>query len=138
MPQWGEGRPTKGAPPTIMTESKTDETTAQQCDSLDIDPEVVDIGDGLKTAEGTSVVAVVGVDAEKEQVKVHSPSGEQTVNRWVSMDLFSIHSPNEDIQTDADREEWLNETLPKKSRHIDSNVYPLRYTIDKDGNVIAT
>ena len=121
-----------------MTESKTDETTAQQCDSLDIDPEVVDIGDGLKTAEGTSVVAVVGVDAEKEQVKVHSPSGEQTVNRWVSMDLFSIHSPNEDIQTDADREEWLNETLPKKSRHIDSNVYPLRYTIDKDGNVIAT
>ncbi|GGM53090.1 hypothetical protein GCM10009006_37780 [Haloarcula argentinensis] len=121
----------------IMTESKTDETAAQQCDSLDIDPEAVDIGDGLKTAEGTSALAVVGVDAEKEQVKVYSPSGEQTVNRWVSMDLFSVHSPNEDIQTDADREEWLNETLPKKSRHIDGNVYPLRYTIDENGNVIA-
>ncbi|WP_188854236.1 hypothetical protein [Haloarcula argentinensis] len=120
-----------------MTESKTDETAAQQCDSLDIDPEAVDIGDGLKTAEGTSALAVVGVDAEKEQVKVYSPSGEQTVNRWVSMDLFSVHSPNEDIQTDADREEWLNETLPKKSRHIDGNVYPLRYTIDENGNVIA-
>ncbi|AJF28033.1 hypothetical protein SG26_20000 (plasmid) [Haloarcula sp. CBA1115] len=121
-----------------MTENKTDETAAQQCDSLDIDPEAVDIGDGLKTAEGTSAVAVVGVDAEKEQVKVYSPSGEQTVNRWVSMDLFSVHSPNEDIQTDADREEWLNETLPKKSRHIDGNVYLLRYTIDENGNVIAT
>ncbi|MFU1782929.1 hypothetical protein ACM16X_16250 [Haloarcula japonica] len=121
-----------------MTENTTDETTAQQCDSLDIDPEAVDIGDGLKTAEGTSALAVVGVDAEKEQVKVYSPSGEQTVNRWVSMDLFSVHSPNEDIQTDADREEWLNETLPKKSRHIDGNVYPLRYTIDENGNVIAT
>ncbi|MDQ2074965.1 hypothetical protein RBH20_20810 [Haloarcula sp. H-GB4] len=121
-----------------MSKNKTDETTAQQCDSLDIDPEAVDIGDGLKTAEGTSAVAVVGVDAEKEQVKVYSPSGEQTVNRWVSMDLFSVHSPNEDIQTDADREEWLNETLPKKARHVDGNVYPLRYTIDEDGNVIAT
>jgi len=120
-----------------MTESKTDETTAQQCDDLDIDPDAVDIGDGLKTAEDGSELTVVGVDTEEQQVKVYSPTGEQTVNRWVSMDLFSVHSPNEDIQTDADREEWLNETLPKKATHIDGNVYPLRYAIDENGNVVA-
>ncbi|KAA9400805.1 hypothetical protein Har1131_17680 [Haloarcula sp. CBA1131] len=120
-----------------MCENKTDETAVQQCDDLDIDPDAVDIGDGLKTAEDAPEVVVSGVDAEKERVKVYSPSGELTVNRWVSMDLFSVHSPNEDIQTDADREAWLNETLPKKSTHIDGNVYPLRYAIDEDGNVIA-
>lgn len=47
-----------------MSENTTDKTAAKQCDSLDIDPEAVDIGDGLKTAEGTSALAVVGVDAE--------------------------------------------------------------------------
>ncbi|WP_058997880.1 hypothetical protein [Haloarcula sp. CBA1127] len=120
-----------------MSKNKTDETAVQQCDALDIDPDAVDIGDGLKTTEGTSALAVVGVDAEKERVKVYSPSGELTVNRWVSMDLFSVHSPNEDIQTDADREAWLNETLSKKATHIDGNVYPLRYAIDENGNVIA-
>ncbi len=70
-------------------------------------------------------------------MKVYSPSGEQTVNRWVSMDLFSVHSPNEDIQTDADREEWLNETLPKKSG-ISTATCTTQYTIDENGNVIAT
>ncbi|NHN64240.1 hypothetical protein G9463_13160 [Haloarcula sp. JP-Z28] len=120
-----------------MCENKTDETAVQQCDDLDIDPGAVDIGDGLKTAEDAPEVVVGGVDAENKRVKVYSQSSELTVNRWVSMDLFSVHQPNEDIQTDADREAWLNETLPKKSTHIDGNVYPLRYAIDENGNVIA-
>ncbi|WP_137685626.1 hypothetical protein [Haloarcula mannanilytica] len=120
-----------------MTESKTDKTPAQQCDDLDIDPDAVDIGAGLKTAEDAPEVVVGGVDAENKRVKVYSSSGELRINRWVSMDLFSVHSPNEDIQTDADREEWLNETRPKKATHIDGNVYPLRYAIDESGNVIA-
>ncbi|KAA9397520.1 hypothetical protein [Haloarcula sp. CBA1129] len=120
-----------------MCENKTDETAAQQCDDLDIDPDTVDIGDGLKTAETAPEVVVGGVDAENKRVKVYSSSGELRINRWVSMDLFSVHSSNEDIQTDADREEWLNETLPKKATHIDGNVYPLRYAIDENGDVVT-
>ena len=104
-------------------------------EDLIIDPDAVDIGDGLKCAEGQSAVAVIGVDTDDKRVKVYSPSGEQTVRRWVSMEMFSIHRPNEDIQTDADREEWLNNTLPKKSTVIDGERWPLRYTIDEEGNV---
>jgi hypothetical protein len=102
---------------------------------LDIDPDAVDIGDGLKCAEGQSAVAVVGVDADAQQVKVYSPSGEQTVRRWVSMDMFSVHRPNEDIQTDADREEWLNDTLPATLTEVNGEVRPLQYTLDENGNV---
>jgi len=104
-------------------------------DDLDIDPDAVDIGDGLKTAEGRSALAVVGVDVEAQQVKLYSPTGEQTVNRWFSMDLFSVHRPNADIQTDADREAWLNETLPATYRCRDGERQQLEYVIDEDGDV---
>ncbi len=65
--QWVRGVPRRALYIPIMTENKTDETAAQQCDSLDIDPEAVDIGDGLKTAEGTSAVAVVGVTLRRSR-----------------------------------------------------------------------
>ena len=104
-------------------------------DDLDIDPDAVDIGDGLKTTEGGSALAVVDVNVEDQQVKVYSPTGEQTVNRWVSMDLFAVHRPNEDIQTDADREQWLNETLPATYRCRDGERQKLRHVIDEDGDV---
>jgi hypothetical protein len=104
-------------------------------DDLDIDPDAVDIGDGLKTTEGGSALAVVDVNVEDQQVKVYSPTGEQTVNRWVSMDLFAVHQPNEDIQTDADREAWLNDTLPATYRCRDGERQKLRHVIDEDGDV---
>ncbi|WP_434531535.1 hypothetical protein ACODNH_21295 (plasmid) [Haloarcula sp. NS06] len=104
-------------------------------DDLDIDPDAVDIGDGLKCAEGQSAVAVVGVDVEDQRVKVYTPTGEYTVNRWVSMDLFSVHRPNEAIQTDADRERWLNETLPRAYTCRDGERQQMDYALDEAGNV---
>jgi hypothetical protein len=103
--------------------------------ALDIDPDTVDIGDGLKTAEGRSALAVVDVDAEAQRVKVYSPTGEQTVNRWFSMDLFAVHRPNGDIETDADREAWLNETLPQAYTCRDGDRRKMDYAIDEDGDV---
>ena len=104
-------------------------------DALDIDPDAVDIGDKLKTTEDGSALAVVDVDVEDQQVKIYSPTGEQTVNRWFSMGLFAVHQPNEDIQTDADREQWLNETLPATYRCQDGERQKLKYVIDEDGDV---
>ncbi len=109
--------------------------SANDDDALDIDPNAVDIGDGLATAEGRSALAVVGVDAEAQRVKVYSPTGEQTVNRWFDMDLFAVHRPNEDIQSDADRVRWLNETLPATYRCHDGERQQLKYAIDEDGDV---
>lgn len=103
--------------------------------ALDIDPDAVDIGDGLKCAEGQSAVAVIGVDVEDQQVRVYSPTGEQTLKRWVSMDMFSVHRPNEDIQTDADRERWLNETLPRAYTCRDGERQQMAYALDDEGNV---
>ena len=45
MPQWGEGRPGAGAPLLIMTESKTDETAAQQYDNYPDPDAIVHFGD---------------------------------------------------------------------------------------------
>jgi len=102
---------------------------------LDIDPDAVDIGDGLQTADGRPALAVTAVDADDEQVKVYSPTGEHTVNRWFSMDLFGVHRPNEDIETDADREQWLNETLPPAHTCRDGERKRMEYAIDDEGNV---
>ena len=106
------------------------ETTNQQ-----IDPNAVDIGDGLKTSSEGSAVAVTDVDPANEQVKVYTPTGVQTVHRWVDLDLFAVHRPNEDIQTNADREQWLNESLPATYRCQDGERQKLRYVVDGEGEV---
>lgn len=102
---------------------------------LAFDPDDVDIGDGMKTTDSVhaSWVSVTDVAPETEQVKVYSPTGRQTTWRWVSMDSFAVHSPNDDIQTDEDRVEWLN-TLPK-TLHVpeDGEVQTLEYVIVAQG-----
>jgi hypothetical protein len=106
-------------------------------DVLDIDPDAVDIGDAVKSDDTKYAIAfaVVDVNAEDQRVKVYSPTMENTVHRWVDMDSFSVHVPNEDIQTNADREAWLNETLPQMYRDVDGERRELEYVINEDGTV---
>ncbi len=59
------GVPRRTCRQPIMSKNKTDETAVQQCDDLDIDPDAVDIGDGLKTTEA----------------RLHSPSSVLTLKR---------------------------------------------------------
>lgn len=106
-------------------------------DTTPIPIDEVEIGDGLKTAPGCSAVAVVGVNRDAGEVKVYTPTGEQTVNRWFDIDTFAVHLPNNGLQTDADREAWLNDTLPTTVRGYGNQRRPLRYVL-VDGTVETT
>jgi hypothetical protein len=104
---------------------------------LAFDPSEVEIGDAIKTDDTKYAIAfaVTDVDPENERVKVYSPTMEQTVHRWVDMDSFSVHMPNDDVTTDADREEWLNDTLPQGYRSRGDERQELEYVLCDDGHV---
>ncbi|QLH82194.1 hypothetical protein [Halosimplex pelagicum] len=104
-------------------------------DQLAYDPTAVDIGDTLKSDDSKYAIAfaVTDVDAENERVRVYSPTMAQTVHRWVEMNEFTVHIPNEDITTDADREDWLNDSLPQGYRFTDDGRQELDYVLTDDG-----
>jgi hypothetical protein len=96
----------------------------------------VDIGDSLKSKDSKYAIcfAVTDVDPDNEQVKVYTPTMANTVHRWVDMDEFTVHSPNEDVQTDEDRVQWLNESLPQAYRFTEDNGrQELNYAITDEG-----
>jgi hypothetical protein len=101
------------------------------------DPEEVAIGDTLKASDSDHAVAfgVTDVDPEDERVKVYSPTMKNTVHRWVDMDDFSVHVPNEALTSAADREQWLNDTLPQGYRFRDGERQKLEYVLADDGAV---
>jgi hypothetical protein len=103
---------------------------------LAFDPSEVGIGDTLKTDDTKYAIAfaVTDVEPENERVKVYSPTMEQTVHRWVDMDSFTVHISNDDVTTDADREEWLNDTLPQGYRFRGDERQELEYVLDDDGH----
>lgn len=106
-------------------------------DQLDFDPSAVRIGDTLKSSDSDHAVAfgVTDVDAENKRVRVYSPTMAQTVHRWVEMSEFSVHVSNDELSSAADREKWLNETLPQGFRFTDDGREDLEYVLDEDGTV---
>jgi hypothetical protein len=106
--------------------------------TLEFDPNAVDIGDALKSTDSKYAIwfAVTDVDPGNERVKVYSPTMRLTVHRWVDMNVFRVHSPNEDIQTDEDRVAWLNDSLPQTYRSTeDGDRIELTYVLTDDGEV---
>lgn len=106
-------------------------------EQLGFDPAAVGIGDALKSDDSKFAIAfaVTDVDAENERVRVYSPTMAQTVHRWVDMDEFAVHIPNEDVTTDADREDWLNDSLPQGYRFRDDGRQKLEYVLTDEGGV---
>ena len=107
-------------------------------EQLEFDPAAVDIGDTLKSGDSKYAIAfaVTDVDPENERARVYSPTMVQTVHRWVDMDEFTVHIPNEDVTTEVDCEEWLNDSLPQGYRFRDDGRQKLEYVLTDDGDVI--
>lgn len=106
-------------------------------EQLEFDPDAVDIGDTLKSDDSKSTIAfaVTDTDSENKRVRVYSPTMAQTVHRWVDVSEFTVHIPNEDVATDADREEWLNDSLPLGYRFRDDERQELEYVLTDGGCV---
>lgn len=121
-----------------MSQDNDREQRKSASKALEFDPDAVDIGDALKSDDSGSAIwfVVTDVDPSNERVKVYSPTMRLTVHRWVDMDVFRVHSPNEDIQTDEDRVAWLNDTLPQAYRSTeDGDRIELTYVFTDDGEV---
>lgn len=104
----------------------------------EFDPNAVGIGDTLKSDDSKRAIAfaVTDTDPENERVRVYSPTMAQTVHRWADVSEFTVHIPNEDVITDADREEWLNNSLPQGYRFRDDERQKLEYALTDGGDVI--
>ena len=103
--------------------------------ALEFDPYDVDIGDALASSNSKFAIwfFVSDVDPDNERVEVYSGTMARTVWRWVGMDEFTVHNPNEDLETDEDRLEWLN-TLPQAFHDPeDGERQELDYIITDDG-----
>ena len=105
--------------------------------SVAIDPNAVAIGDTLNDSyyKRCLAVGVTGVHPSTRLVKVYTPTMRHTLHRWVHMAHFDVHIPNTDLSSKADREAWLNDTLPQGYRITDDGRQELEYVITDDGRV---
>lgn len=109
----------------------------QNCpSSRSIDPNAVQIGDTLKIEESKHALAfaVTDVDHTNARAKVYNPIPDDIIHRWMELTAFGVHISNDDLQTDDDRTEWLNDVLLQPFKITDDdNEIPLEYVITDIG-----